>query len=139
MKKMDKRLRRLIVLAAVIVTIATIIGALFAVDKIITSGKAKEISVEEAQTLVDTTFDDLPVNIAEGALKIRENTVITVNSVEARKNKELRDIVAELGVSRELNPFMNMAFSALSVIPHLKMTTFGLVDVDKQKIVPLYV
>lgn len=55
----------------------------------------------------------------------------------ARKNKELRDIVSELGVSRELNPFMNMAFSALSVIPHLKMTTLGLVDVDKQQIVPV--
>ena len=56
----------------------------------------------------------------------------------AKRNKELREIVCELGVSRELNPFMNMAFSALSVIPHLKMTTFGLVDVDKQKIVPLF-
>ena len=56
----------------------------------------------------------------------------------AKRNKELRDIVTELGVSRELNPFMNMAFSALSVIPHLKMTTLGLVDVDKQRIVPLF-
>ena len=56
----------------------------------------------------------------------------------ARRNKELREIVCELGVSGELNPFMNMAFSALSVIPHLKMTTFGLVDVDDQKIVPLF-
>lgn len=57
----------------------------------------------------------------------------------AKKNKELRDIVSELGVSRELNPFMNMAFSALSVIPHLKMTTLGLVDVDKQQLVPVCV
>jgi len=56
----------------------------------------------------------------------------------AKRNKELRDIVCELGVSRELNPFMNMAFSALSVIPHLKMTTLGLVDVDKQKLVSLF-
>lgn len=56
----------------------------------------------------------------------------------ARCNKELRDIVCALGVSRELNPFMNMAFSALSVIPHLKMTTLGLVDVDKQKIVSVF-
>ena len=57
----------------------------------------------------------------------------------AKNNKALREIVTELGVSRELNPFMNMSFAALSVIPHLKMTTLGLVDVDKQKIVPLYV
>ncbi|MBQ7292354.1 MAG: adenine deaminase, partial [Clostridia bacterium] len=66
--------------------------------------------------------------------------IMTDASVEetAKRNKELRDIVCELGVSRELNPFMNMAFSALSVIPHLKMTTLGLVDVDKQKLVSLF-
>ena len=56
----------------------------------------------------------------------------------AKRNKELREIVCELGVNPELNPFMNMAFVALSVIPHLKMTTFGLVDVDKQKLVSTF-
>ena len=89
MKKMDKRLRRLIVTLSVILAVATIVGTLVVVDKIITSGKADEISVEEAQTLVDTTLDDLPVNRAGGAIKVRENTVVSVNSVEARKNKEL--------------------------------------------------
>ena len=89
MKKMDKRLRRLIVTLAVILAVATIVGALVVVDKIITSGKAKEMSVEDAQTLIDSTFDELPVNIASGSKLIRNNTVITVNSVEAKKNKEL--------------------------------------------------
>ena len=56
----------------------------------------------------------------------------------AKLNRELREIVCGLGVNRELNPFMNMAFSALSVIPHLKMTTLGLVDVANQKLVSLF-
>ena len=45
----------------------------------------------------------------------------------------------ELGVADGVEPFMNMAFISLSVIPHLKMTTTGLVDVDKQEIVSLFV
>ena len=33
---------------------------------------------------------------------------------------------------------MNLNFVSLAVIPHLKMTTHGLVDVDKFQLVPLY-
>ena len=34
---------------------------------------------------------------------------------------------------------MAMSFMALEVIPHLKLTDMGLVDVDKFEIVPLFV
>ena len=37
----------------------------------------------------------------------------------------------------DISPFMNMAFVSLTVIPHLKMTTFGLCDVATQTILPL--
>ncbi|MDD5265388.1 MAG: adenine deaminase [Candidatus Bipolaricaulis sp.] len=37
------------------------------------------------------------------------------------------------------NPFMTLSFLALPVIPHLKLTDRGLVDVDRFEIVPLYV
>jgi adenine deaminase len=37
------------------------------------------------------------------------------------------------------NPFMVLSFLALEVIPHLKLTDQGLVDVDQFKIVPLWV
>lgn len=37
------------------------------------------------------------------------------------------------------DPFMAMSFSALEVIPHLKLTDLGLVDVDQFKLVPLWV
>ena len=37
------------------------------------------------------------------------------------------------------NPFMVLSFLALEVIPHLKLTDQGLVDVDQFKIVPLWI
>ena len=37
------------------------------------------------------------------------------------------------------DPFMTLSFLALEVIPHLKLTDQGLVDVDQFKIVPLWV
>ena len=37
------------------------------------------------------------------------------------------------------DPFMAMSFLALEVIPHLKLTDKGLVDVDKFELVPLWV
>ena len=34
-------------------------------------------------------------------------------------------------------PFLTLSFLALSVIPHLKITDRGLVDVDRFEVVPL--
>jgi adenine deaminase len=36
------------------------------------------------------------------------------------------------------DPFMAMSFMALEVIPHLKITDLGLVDVDQFRLVPLF-
>jgi adenine deaminase len=57
----------------------------------------------------------------------------------AAQNHAVRAAVYELGVADGVEPFMNMAFISLSVIPHLKMTTKGLLDVDTQEIVSLFV
>ena len=57
----------------------------------------------------------------------------------AEANERVRRKVCELGVADGIEPFMNMAFVSLSVIPSLKMTTQGLVDVDRQARVSLYV
>lgn len=57
----------------------------------------------------------------------------------ARENETVRKSVYELGVPEDVEPFMNMAFVSLPVIPSLKMTTLGLVDVDKQELLSLYV
>ena len=58
----------------------------------------------------------------------------------SKQNEVLRNSVHDaLGVPRDFEPFMTTAFVALPVIPHIKMTTHGLVDVDKQILVPLVV
>jgi adenine deaminase len=55
-----------------------------------------------------------------------------------------RDFDAVLAAAHALgselhDPFMAMSFMALEVIPHLKLTDVGLVDVDKFEVVPLFV
>lgn len=57
----------------------------------------------------------------------------------AEQNERVRDSVYSLGVNGDIEPFMTMAFVSLPVIPHIKMTTNGLIDVDKFKLVPLVV
>ena len=56
----------------------------------------------------------------------------------AKANEKVRKTVYNFGVPEEIEPFMNMAFVSLSVIPSIKMTTQGLVDVDKQERISLY-
>lgn len=56
---------------------------------------------------------------------------------EANKNIKLK--AKELGVNDNIEPFMNMAFVSLPVIPSLKMTTTGLVDVTNFKKTNLFV
>ena len=56
----------------------------------------------------------------------------------AHQNEMVRASVSELGSTKEIEPFMNMAFVSLSVIPSIKMTTHGLVDVNKQVRISLY-
>ncbi len=47
----------------------------------------------------------------------------------------LRTAVEAMGC-RLPDPFLNLAFLALPVIPHLKITDFGLVDVDRFSLIP---
>ena len=54
-------------------------------------------------------------------------------------NARVRNAVYELGTSMDVEPFMNMAFLSLPVIPALKMSTEGLVDVAKFERVSLKV
>lgn len=53
------------------------------------------------------------------------------------KLAELHRLAAELGVKEEHDPFMTLAFMSLPVIPELKLTDLGLVDVAQFKIVPV--
>ena len=78
------------------------------------------------------TVAEMPLPIA-GLMTDRSAPVI------AAENERLRESVYTLGVLRDVEPFMTMAFVSLPVIPHLKLTTRGLVDVDRQCLVSLFV
>lgn len=56
----------------------------------------------------------------------------------AHQNETVRNMVKTLGISKEQDPFMSLAFMSLPVIPDLKLTTLGLINVNKQKLVPLF-
>lgn len=56
----------------------------------------------------------------------------------ARENELVREAVHTLGVNDGIEPFMNMAFVSLTVIPSLKMSTQGLVDVNRMERVDLH-
>ena len=56
----------------------------------------------------------------------------------AKANEKLRESAKELSVNENIEPFMNMAFVSLPVIPVLKMTTQGLVNVTEFKRVDLF-
>lgn len=77
--------------------------------------------------------------LAEMALPIAG--LMSNNSADkaAEENENIRRAVYNLGVSKNIEPFMTMAFVSLPVIPKLKMTTRGLVDVEKQELVSLFV
>ena len=49
----------------------------------------------------------------------------------------MRDKAYELGVNRQYDPFLTLAFLSLPVIPALKLTDMGLVDVEKFRIIPV--
>jgi len=51
---------------------------------------------------------------------------------------QLHEVLADMGVKIP-SPFMTLSFLALSVIPSLKITDQGLIDVDRFEIVPLEV
>lgn len=57
----------------------------------------------------------------------------------AERNASLAEAIASLGAPEDSAPLMTMAFMGLAVIPNLKITTRGLVDVNKQQLVSLYV
>lgn len=57
----------------------------------------------------------------------------------AKENENIRNAVYSLGVPQNIEPFMTTAFVSLPVIPNLKMTTRGLVNVERQEIVSLFV
>ncbi|MBQ7871995.1 MAG: adenine deaminase, partial [Oscillospiraceae bacterium] len=69
--------------------------------------------------------------ILEIAGLMSDADLVSVNaSLEAAKERAF-----SLGVSRGVDPFMTLSFMALPVIPTLRLTTRGVIDVNKQQYV----
>ena len=75
--------------------------------------------------------------IAEMPLRIAGLMSEHSSDIVVEQNASVRRAVHSLGIKEGIEPFMNMAFVSLSVIPALKMTTQGLLDVNAWKLVPL--
>jgi adenine deaminase len=83
--------------------------------------------------------------VAEGEHVLRELALPLGGIMSDRPIEEVRTkLDAAIAAARSLgsplhDPFMAMSFLALEVIPHLKLTDQGLVDVDRFEQVPLWV
>ena len=53
------------------------------------------------------------------------------------KLQKMKELAKEMGVEEGIDPFMTLAFTALPVIPQLRILTKGLVDVSTQSYVPV--
>lgn len=50
---------------------------------------------------------------------------------------ELKAFTRELGIPESVDPFMTLAFTSLPVIPKLRLNTYGLIDTEKQEVIPV--
>ena len=62
-------------------------------------------------------------------------SLLSVQEVEERL-QALKSCTRELGISSDIDAFMTLAFVSLPVIPKLRINTYGVIDVDRQKQVP---
>ena len=76
-------------------------------------------------------LDELPLPVA-GLM-----TTLEAKDV-AEKSEGMKEVAARLGCKLR-NPFMTLSFLALPVIPKLKITDYGLVDVERFEVVDLFV
>jgi len=74
-----------------------------------------------------------------GSLALPVAGLISMKPVHEVKDElnELITVAKEMGCSLD-DPFMALSFLALPVIPDIKLTDKGLVDVNSQKIIPLF-
>lgn len=86
-----------------------------------------------------------------GCVAVRDGEVLSCESLPigglmsdkpaaetAAEHSELLRAIDSLGVGEGSTPMMTTAFVSLAVIPSLKMTTLGLIDVNRQELVELF-
>lgn len=88
MIKSKKKRNRLIVLIAVLVIIAAAVVVTL-VQQAIYGKISREVSLEEAQQIVDETFEALPGAVSMGAKYLEQNTEVTVESLSYGSEKDV--------------------------------------------------
>jgi adenine deaminase len=82
--------------------------------------------------------------VADGDQVLAQLSLPIAGLMSDRPIEEVRDSIKKLITTAQAlgtgmhDPFMAMSFSALEVIPSLKLTDQGLVDVDRLQIVPIF-
>lgn len=89
MKKKNKQLRNLLICLAVILAVTSVLGTVVFVDSKINERPAKDITVDEAQKIVDDAFATIPATQAQGAQKLNGLTEIKVNKITHGEDREL--------------------------------------------------
>ena len=69
--------------------------------------------------------------VLEIAGLMTDDDLVTIND----KLENAKEQAFELGVARGIDPFMTLSFMSLPVIPTLRLTTRGVIDVIKQQYV----
>ena len=120
---------------------------------------AASVSHDSHNLIVIGTNDEDMAVAAERVRKLRGGSVVVDNgeviaemqleiaglmtTVDAEtlgeQNMKVRMAAHSLGAPDNVEPFMNMAFVSLPVIPSLKMSTQGLIDVESQERVDLFI
>lgn len=115
----------------------------------------------DSHNLIVTGTNDKDMAVAVQALKEQEGGVVLIESGKvigsmalpiaglmsdltgeevAKQEAEINRLAHEiLGVSEKVDPIMTLGFMSLAVIPDLKITDIGLVDVTKFEVVPVSV
>ena len=77
-------------------------------------------------------FLGIPVSFSIGL-----STCLLYTSEEVEEQLQaLKVLTRQLGISSDIDAFMTLAFVSLPVIPKLRINTYGVIDVDRQKQVP---
>ena len=95
----------------------------------------------DSHNLIVAGDNDADMVLAGNTVRKNKGGVAGLMSTEsaesvAEKMQALEDALKAHGVAEDSGIFMTLAFVSLPVIPKLRLNTYGIVDVEQQKIVP---
>ena len=97
-------------------------------DMVLAGNRVIENGGGLAIALEGKVLADLPLPI--GGLMADESVEVVDEKLE-----HMKKISTELGISKDIDAFMTLAFISLPVIPKLRLNTYGVVDVEKHQVV----